>query len=102
MRQFRRSFSLSFATNEASAIWLAAIAWLWVCTISVDIIVKNKFFASFYGPLGKYSHAKFIANNPFINVTIWIAGMIAKSTKVALFGCVDKLAFGKGHKIKVL
>jgi hypothetical protein len=92
---------LSFATNEAGTIWFTAVAWLWISTVSVNVVVEDKFLAGLNAPLGKYSHAKFIAHNPFIDVAIWIAGMIAETTKVTLLSRINELALRKGHKIKM-
>jgi hypothetical protein len=93
---------LSLATNEASAIWFAAVARLWISTISVNIVIEDKFLAGFNASLGKYPHTKFFAHNPFINVAIWVAGMIAEPTEITLLSRIYEFTFRERHEIEML
>lgn len=72
MREFRSPFSLSLAAQKARTIWLAAITWLRVCAVPVNVVVENELLASFDVPLGKYAHTEFIADHPFIDVAIGV------------------------------
>jgi hypothetical protein len=100
--QLSGALCLCLATDEAGAVRLAAVARLWIRAISVDVVVKDKFFASFDFLLRKDPHAEFIAHHPLVDIAVRIARMVTKSAKVTFLCCIDKFAFTEGHKVKVL
>lgn len=52
--------------------------------------------------LSEYAHAELFANNPFVDVAIWVAGMITEPSEISLLSSIDKLAFTQGHEIEML
>ena len=93
---------MCLASNKSRTIRLSAIARLRISAISVNVVVENQLFAGFDVALGKYAHAQFLPDDPFIDVAVRIAGVVAESPKVALFGSIDKLALAQGHEIEML
>ena len=100
-RKFRGSFSLGFAADEARAIGFAAITWLRVSTVAIDVVVEDKFFPSLDSSFGENAHAKLVADNPFVDIAIRVARVVAKSTKIASFCSIDELALAQGHEIEM-
>ena len=71
-RELSSTLSLRLATNVARTIGLAAVAGLWICSIAVDVVVEDKFFACLDFALGKNSHAQFVANHPLVDIAVGI------------------------------
>lgn len=72
-REFGGSFGLSLAANKAGAVGLAAVAWLGIGTIAVDVVVEHKFLTGLDMTLGKDAHTQLVANHPLVHIAIWIA-----------------------------
>lgn len=100
--EFGTFLSLGLAPNEASAIGLATVTGLRICSIPVDIVVEHQLFTSFDRSFSKYAHAQLLSNNPFVDIAVGVARVIAESTEIALLGGVDKFSLAQGHEIKVL
>lgn len=102
IRQFGRPLGLSPASNEASAIGLPAVAWLRICSVTVDIVVEDELLAGFDVPLRKDTHPELFAHDPLVHVAIGIARVIAKPGEVALLGRVDELTLVERHEVEML
>jgi len=102
MRELCRSLGLCLTSDEAGAIWLAAVARLRVSAVAVHIIVENQLLAGFDVSLGKNAHAQLVTYHPFVHVAIRIARMVAKATEIAFLRGINEFVLRKGHKIKML
>jgi hypothetical protein len=74
---------------------------LWFCAVTVDIIVECELFAGFDTPFSKDSHTKLIPHHPFVDVTVWVAGVIAEASHVALACRIYEFTLVERHEIKV-
>ena len=101
IRQLGTSISLCLATNEAGAVGFAAVAWLRVCSVAVNVVIENQLFALLDVSLGKYSHAKFVTHYPFVHVTIRIARMVTEPAQISFLGRIDELTFAERHEVKM-
>lgn len=101
MRQLRSIIRLCFAADEASTVGFATITRLWVCSISIDVVIEDEFFPGLDLAFHEDAHAKFVTNNPFVHKTVGIARVIAKSSEIALFSRIDEFAFCEGHEIEM-
>src|ERR1700733_9720362 len=78
-RKFGSSFGLCLATDEASAVGFATVAWLRDGAISVDIVVEYELLTSFDFPLGKNSHSKLVSHHPLVDIAVWATRVIAEA-----------------------
>jgi len=92
---------LCLATDESGAIWFTTIARLRISSISVDIIIENELFACLYISFGEDAHTQSSTNDPFVNITVRIARVVAKATQITLLCRIDELAFIQGHEVEV-
>jgi hypothetical protein len=59
--------------------------------VAVHIIIKSQLLALEDVAFGENSHPHTFADDPFRDVTVWVAGVIEKSSLAAPFGCVEVL-----------
>jgi len=59
--------------------------------VSIDVVIESQLLSFFDVAFGKNAHPHTLANNPFGNIAIWIAGMIQKSGLASSFRSIDVL-----------
>lgn len=101
-RELGGPLSLSLTTNVSRAIGLPTVAWLWISTISVDVVVENQLLACLDVALGKDAHPQFVAHHPFVNIAVGVARVIAKATQITFLGSINEFILRKGHEVEVL
>lgn len=93
---------LGLASDVANTIWFAAVTRLWISAVSINVVIKNELFAGFDIPFCKNSHPQLVANYPFVDITIWITTVVAKSPQTALFRRIDEFSCLQTHKVEML
>jgi len=101
-RELGGPLGLSLTTNVSCAIGLPTVAWLWISSISVNVVVENQLLACLNFALGKDSHPQFIAHHPLVHIAVGVARMIAEATQIAFLSGINELILRKGHEVEVL
>jgi hypothetical protein len=101
-RRCVRTISLYLTSDPPGTVMFTAVTGCRVATISVRIIVEHQLLPSFDVSRSKNAHAQLLTHNPFVDVAIGIARVIAKPTKITLLRSINNFARGEVHKIKML
>jgi hypothetical protein len=59
--------------------------------VTVYIVVEGQFLAALDIPLGEDTHPHAFPDNPFGDITIWVARVIGESSDASLLGCIKVL-----------
>ncbi|KAH3662382.1 hypothetical protein OGAPHI_005634 [Ogataea philodendri] len=101
MRQQSGTLGLGLTTHNTQTVCRTAVAFLWLGTVSVDVVIKSDLFAFENFAFGKDAHTEPFIHHPFLHKCVWIARVVAKPPNTGLLSGVDDLVILDHHEVEV-